>query len=88
MAGNAAPPSKPKGSSFEVFFYNTSKAPAAINWSTQGGTLTKVDTLEPGASTRRNTREGAVWVITNEAGRTQGYFTVGNGRARCFIPAK
>jgi len=84
-----APSSKPDGGSFEVIFVNRSKGKVQLLWMDRTGGRKPYAVISPGGHYRQRTRPGAVWMIAEAesgAGRSLGYFEVGDRSARAVIP--
>ena len=87
--GAKAPSSKPDGGSFEVIFVNRSKGKVQLLWMDRTGGRKPYAVISPSGHYRQRTRPGAVWMIAeveSGAGRSLGYFEVGDRSARAVIP--
>jgi len=84
-----APPSNPKGNTFEVVFINRRDAPVELFWMDPQGTPRSYGIIDPGKTKRQSTRPGAVWQLAPpDGGKPLGYFIVGDRQARAVIPPK
>ena len=83
-----APPSKPDGNPFDVVFINRSNSTVVLHWIDRSGKPRSYGGIEVGKRKRQQTRPGAVWLITDEANKPLGYFTVGDRTARAEIPGR
>ncbi|MEL6104574.1 MAG: sulfatase-like hydrolase/transferase [Planctomycetota bacterium] len=82
----AAPPSKPDGSKFNVVISNQSGKPAKIYWMSRSGEPRAYGTLETGWTKPYQTRPGAVWMVGDASGNPRGYFTIGDRESHAVIP--
>ena len=71
-----------------MVFINRSEKTVVLHWMTQSGNPRPYGGIEPGNRKRQQTRPGAVWLITDEANKPLGYFTVGYRTARAEIPQR
>ena len=84
-----APPSKPDGGTFDVIFVNRSKGKVQLLWMDRSGGTKPYAVIASGDLCRQRTRPGAVWMFTeveSGAGRSLGYFEVGDRAARAVVP--
>ncbi len=81
----SAPPSNPKGNTFEVIFINGRNMPVELFWMDPQGTPRSYGIIDPDKVKRQPTRPGAVWQLA-EAGKPLGHFIVGDRSARAVIP--
>ena len=84
--GEATPPSKPDGGTFDVVFINSSAVKVSLHWVDRRGEPNAYAVIAPGGSQRQSTRPGAVWQIADDSGRPLGYFRVADRSARGVIP--
>jgi arylsulfatase A-like enzyme len=84
----AAPASQPDGDPFDVVFTNQRAEPVKVFWMDRQGNRKSYGTLEAGWRKPQQTRPGAVWMITDAAGKPLGHFVVGDRTALASIPAK
>jgi arylsulfatase A-like enzyme len=82
-----APPSNPKGNTFEVIFINRRDAPVELFWMDPQGLPRSYGIIEPDKVKRQSTRPGAVWQLAEpKGGPPLGHFIVGDRQARAVIP--
>ena len=84
-----APSSKPDGGTFDVIFVNRSKGKVQLLWMDRSGGTKPYAVIASGDLCRQRTRPGAVWMFTeveSGAGRSLGYFEVGDRAARAVVP--
>jgi arylsulfatase A-like enzyme len=82
-----APPSNPKGNTFEVIFINRSDVPVELFWMDLQGMPRSYGIIDPGKVKRQPTRPGAVWQLAQpDGGKPLGHFIVGDRQARAVIP--
>jgi len=81
-----APASKPDGPTFEVTFINQSAQAVKLWWVDREQKPLFYGEIEPGKSRVQKTRPGAVWLITDQAGKSLGYFPIGDRAAKAIVP--
>lgn len=81
-----APPSKPDGNSFDVFFINRTEKPVELFWMSPQGKTKSYGQIESGKRKRQQTRPGAVWMIASPLNGPIGYFRVDDRTAQAIIP--
>ncbi len=83
-----APPSKPDGNPFPVFFTNMQRAKVELFWMDGDGKPKSYGTIDPGARQTQSTRPGAVWMVQDASDhKPLGYFRIGDRTAQAVIPA-
>ena len=87
QSDGAAPPSRPDGSQFDVFFINRTKAPVKLYWITREGTPKFYADIAPDKQQMQQTRPGAVWMIADENDKPLGHFQVDDRTAQAIIPS-
>ncbi|PQO36770.1 iduronate-2-sulfatase [Blastopirellula marina] len=87
LGDDKAPPSRPDGSQFPVFFINQSEAPVKLYWVDRMGQPKFYEEIQPTKTARQATRPGAIWQITNLQDKPLGYFKVDDRSAQAIIPA-
>lgn len=87
LTEDQAPPSRPDGSQFPVFFINQTEAPVKLYWVDRQGQPKFYEEIQPTKTARQATRPGAVWQITNLQDKPLGYFKVDDRSAQAIIPA-
>ncbi|MFN3152964.1 sulfatase-like hydrolase/transferase [Bremerella sp.] len=88
LGEDKAPPSRPDGSKFPVFFINQSEEPVKLHWVDRSGQLKFYQEIPPTKTARQGTRPGSVWQITNLQDKPLGYFQVDDRSAQAIIPGK
>ncbi|MBA2113102.1 sulfatase-like hydrolase/transferase [Bremerella alba] len=83
-----APPSRPDGSLFPVFFTNQSEAPVKLFWIDQHGQAQFYRSIAPTKTVSQKTRPGAVWQVSSMGDRPLGYFKVDDRSAQAIIPER
>ena len=82
-----APPSKPDGNPFPVFFENQRKQSVELLWIDRDGNPKSYATIRSGKRKRQQTRPGAVWLIRDKKSQQPlGYFIVDDRTARAIVP--
>lgn len=82
-----APPSKPDGNPFPVFFTNQRPADVELFWMARDGTAKSYGLLASAKRRSQQTRPGAVWMLQDVATKKPlGYFVVGDRTAQALIP--
>ncbi len=82
-----APPSKPDGNPFNVFFINQRENPVELFWMDSKGHAKTFGLIGTGKTKTQQTRPGAVWQIKTRSGKPLGHFKVGDRKAQAAIPA-
>lgn len=84
----SAPPSKPDGGPFRVFFINQSGNEVELCWIDREGEPKSYGTIESGKTHPQRTRPGATWLIRDpETKQSVGHFVVGDRTAQAIIPS-
>ncbi len=86
--GVEAPPSKPDGNSFDVFFFSERGSDTLLFRVRETGDLEPFGKIAAGAQSRQSTRPGEVWQISDTNERPLGYFVVDDRSARAMIPGE
>jgi len=86
LSEDAAPPSRPDGSQFPVFFTNQREEPVKLYWIDQQGQPKFYQQIQPTKTAKQSSRPGAVWQITNLQGQPLGYFKVDDRSAEAIVP--
>ena len=81
-----APASAPDGRTFDIVIINRREAPVLLFWMDRRGKPKPYGAVEAGWRISRNTRPGAVWMITDSNEKPLGYFVVGDRAALAAIP--
>ena len=85
--GEATPPSRPDGNSFDVIFRNRREQPVELFWMTREGDRKTYGLIGSGKTRRQPTRPGAVWQLAlPEGGEPLGHFIIGDRKARAVVP--
>ena len=83
---NSAPASQPEGQPFDVVFINNGDSPVELYWMDRSGTPVLYSQIESGNRRRQQTRQGAVWLVTDRSQRPLGYFSINARSAQAIIP--
>ncbi|PQO35607.1 sulfatase-like hydrolase/transferase [Blastopirellula marina] len=84
----AAPPSRPDGGTFDVYFLNQTENPVKLWWVDREGNPKSYGNIPPGKQRSQSTRPGAVWAITTMADKPLGHFKIGDRSAKAVVPAE
>lgn len=87
LRDDKAPPSRPDGSPFPVFFTNETESPVKLSWIDRQGQTKFYQQIQPTRTAKQSTRPGAVWQISNLQDKPLGYFKVDDRSAQAIIPA-
>ncbi|MEZ6121771.1 MAG: sulfatase-like hydrolase/transferase [Planctomycetaceae bacterium] len=82
----SAPPSKPDGSPFDVFFINHSEQSVKLFWMNRSGEPIHYADIAPGSQQSQQTRPGAVWMISNPDNHPLGHFIIEDRSAQAIVP--
>ncbi len=88
LDNDKAPPSRPDGSQFPVFFINQTEQPVKLHWVDRKGQTKFYEEIQPTKTARQATRPGAVWQITDLQDRPLGYFKVDDRSAQAIVPGE
>ncbi len=87
IADGKAPPSKPDGNPFKVYFVNQREDEVELFWMDREGGTKSYGVIGGGHRKQLQTRPGAVWMIAGGEGHEQlGHFIVGDRTARAVVP--
>ncbi|MEZ5942865.1 MAG: sulfatase-like hydrolase/transferase [Planctomycetaceae bacterium] len=82
-----APPSKPDGNPFPVYFENGREEDVELFWMDRNGETKSYGVIGAGKRQQQQTRPGAVWMIAGaKSGTPLGYFVVQDRTARAIVP--
>lgn len=82
-----APPSKPDGNPFPVYFENGREEDVELFWMDRNGGTKSYGVIGAGRRQQQQTRPGAVWMIAEaKSGKPLGYFIVQDRTARAIVP--
>ncbi len=87
LEGGQAPPSKPDGGTFTVYFTNTRAEDAELFWIDRQGKPKSYGMIAAGKRQSQQTRPGAVWLVSSvgDSAKPLGYFEIGDRSAEALI---
>ncbi|MCA8991774.1 MAG: sulfatase-like hydrolase/transferase [Planctomycetaceae bacterium] len=87
LGAEPAPPSKPDGNPFPVYFENGREEDVELFWMDRTGGTKSYGVIGAGKRQQQQTRPGAVWMIADaKSGKPLGYFLVQDRTARAIVP--
>ncbi len=88
LEAGQAPPSKPDGGTFTVYFTNSRTEDVELSWIDREGKPKSYGTIAAGKRQSQQTRPGAVWLVSSvgDSAKPLGYFEIGDRTAEAVIP--
>lgn len=87
-SSETAPPSRPDGNPFVVYFENKRVTQVELYWMDREGAKKSYGQIASGARKQMQTRPGAVWMIADAESQTPlGYFIVDDRTAKAIVPS-